>query len=75
MGDDTCKQQLQQGVNMQIYKGLIQLNAKQTNKPIKKWAVEFRPGDWMVKALSHIPKGVHWIPSQGTSLDCKFDPQ
>ena len=29
MGDDICKQKLQQGVNIQIYKELIHFNTKQ----------------------------------------------
>ena len=36
LGENICKQCGQQRLNFQIK--LIQLNIKQTNKPIKKWA-------------------------------------
>ena len=38
MGENIWKQCDQQGINLQIYKQLMQLNIKKEKNPIKKWA-------------------------------------
>ena len=38
MGENICKWSNWQGINLQKYKHLPQLNIKKTNNPIKKWA-------------------------------------
>ena len=38
MGESICKWSDRQGINLQNYKHLLELNTEKTNNPTKKWA-------------------------------------
>ena len=42
LGENNSKRSNRQGINLKIYKQLLQLNTRKINNPIKKWAKELK---------------------------------